>query len=93
MLRSAWSQQKVSVYANQDIAMKPGLTTRALSLALQIYEGAAAAPWLLIGVRAVRGLIGLARMVPMHPSTEPQRGTSQSADGNRRASPQRTGSS
>jgi hypothetical protein len=71
MLRSAWSQQKVSVYANQGIAMKPGLTTRALSLALQIYEGAAAALWLLLGVRAVRGLIGLARMVPMRSSTEP----------------------
>jgi hypothetical protein len=73
--------------------MKPRLTTRVLNLALQIHEGAAAALWLLIGVRAVRGLVGLARMVPMRPSTEPQCGPSQNADGNRRVSPRRTGSS
>jgi hypothetical protein len=73
--------------------MKPALTARALGLGLRIYEGATAALWLFIGVGAVRALIGLARMVPMRPSAEPQCGTSQNADGNRRASPRRTGSS
>jgi hypothetical protein len=73
--------------------MKPGLATRALSLALRIYEGATAALWLLIGVRAVRALIGLARTVPMRPSAEPRRGPPQNADGNPQASSRRAGSS
>ena len=73
--------------------MKPGLATRALNLALRIYEGATTALWLLIGVRAVRVLIGLARLVPMRPSAEPQRGPPQNADGTPHASSRRAGSS
>jgi hypothetical protein len=61
--------------------MKPGLTAKALSLAHRICEGATAALWLLIGVRTVRALIGLARRVPMRSSAEPKRGSSQNADG------------
>jgi hypothetical protein len=72
--------------------MKPGLTTKVLGLALRIYEGATAALWLLFGVRTVRALIGLARMVPMRPSTESQCEPSQNADGNPQASRRRTGS-
>ena len=62
--------------------MKPVLTTRALDMALRISEGAAAALGFFISVKVVRALIRLARMVPMGPSSEPQRGPSQNADGN-----------
>src|ERR1700686_657129 len=42
--------------------MKPRLTTRVLSLAPSIYEGASAAFWLFIGLGTLRVLIRLARM-------------------------------
>jgi hypothetical protein len=70
--------------------MKRRMTTKALSLALQVHEGVIAALWLLIGVSAVRALIGLAKMVPMSPSAEPQCGPSQNADENPQARAQRT---
>jgi hypothetical protein len=44
--------------------MKRRMTTKALCLARQVHEGALAALWLLIGVGAVRALIGLAKLVP-----------------------------
>jgi hypothetical protein len=50
--------------------MKPRLTTRVLSLAPAIYEGASAALWLFIGLRTLRVLIRLARMAPVRPSAE-----------------------
>jgi hypothetical protein len=62
--------------------MKPVLTTRALNMALRVSEGATAALGFFIGVKVVRALIRLAHMVPMSPSSEPQCGSSQNADGN-----------
>jgi hypothetical protein len=50
--------------------MKPRLTVKVLSLAPIIYEGASAALWLFIGLRTVRLLIGLARMVPTRSSAQ-----------------------
>jgi hypothetical protein len=62
--------------------MKPRLTTRVLSLAPAIYEGASAAFWLFIGLGALRVLVRLARMVPMRPAAE---ATSRSSVGNQQA--------
>jgi hypothetical protein len=62
--------------------MKPRLTTRVLSLAPAIYQGASAAFWLFIGLGALRVLIRLARMVPMRPTAE---ATSRSVVGNQQA--------
>jgi hypothetical protein len=64
------------------LALTSGGFGRALrSRALRICEGAAAALCFFIGVSAVRGLIGLARMVPVRPAAERQGGASQTADG------------
>jgi hypothetical protein len=62
--------------------MKPVLKNRALKMALRTSEGATAALGFFIGVKLVRALIRLACMVPMGPSSEPQCGPSQNADGN-----------
>jgi hypothetical protein len=73
--------------------MKLALTSGGFGRALRICAGAAAALCFFIGVSAVRGLIGLARMVPMRPAAERQRGASPTADGDPRASRRGTGSS
>jgi hypothetical protein len=50
--------------------MKPKSLRGALNLAPRICGGATAALWLFVGVRMVRTLIGLAKMVPMRAPDE-----------------------
>jgi hypothetical protein len=73
--------------------MKLAPTSGGFGRALRICEAAAAALCFIIGVSTVRGLIGLARMMPMRPAAERRRGASQTADGDPGASRRRTGSS
>jgi hypothetical protein len=77
--------------SNVEAAMKSRLPIRSLSIALRIYEGATAGLWLLVGVRMVRTLIRLARMVPVRPSAEPTYGPSRNAESNPQESSPRTG--
>ena len=50
--------------------MKPKLLRGALNLAPRICGGVIAALWLFVGVRMVRTLIGLGKMVPMRAPDE-----------------------
>jgi hypothetical protein len=48
--------------------MKSKLPSRTINLVSRIYRGMAAAVWLFVGIRMVRTLIGLAKMVPVRAS-------------------------
>jgi hypothetical protein len=52
----------------QRATMKPKLPSRTINLVSRIYRGMAAAVWLFVGIRMVRTLIGLAKMVPVRAS-------------------------